>query len=210
MNRAKILIADDHRIVAEGLRVLLDSEYQLTEIVEDGRQLIEAALRIQPDVIVADVSMPLLNGLDAIEQLRGYGLNAKVIFLTMHSDALYAVRALRVGASGYLLKHSASSELLTAIEEALAGRTYVAPQIVELLERLPELTSDGEVSLTRRQREILQLIAEGHTARQVAKILHISPRTVEGHRAHIMNLLGARSTAELVQCAIRYGLVKPV
>jgi DNA-binding NarL/FixJ family response regulator len=210
MNRAKILIADDHRIVAEGLRVLLDSEYQLTEIVEDGRQLIEAALRIQPDVIVADVSMPLLNGLDAIEHLRGYGLNAKVIFLTMHSDALYAVRALRVGASGYLLKHSASSELLTAIEEALAGRTYVAPQIVELLERLPDLTSDSELSLTRRQREILQLVAEGHTARQVAKILHISPRTVEGHRAHIMNLLGARSTADLVQWAIRYGLVKPV
>ena len=127
----------------------------------------------------------------------------------MHKDTLYAARAMRAGASGFLLKHSASAELLTAIHEALAGRTYVTPAIAELLQRLPDRPPDSDVSLTRRQREVLQLFAEGYSAKKVAKLLHISARTAEGHKAQIMNLLGARSTAELVQCAIRHGLIGP-
>jgi len=209
MSHLRIVIADDHRMLAEGLRSLLEPDYELVEIVEDGRALVQAAQRLQPDVIVADITMPSLNGLDAVEQLRGLGCSAKVIFLTMHKDSLYAARAMRVGASGFLLKHSASEELLTAIHEALAGRTYVTPAIAELLERLPLRAPDGDVSLTRRQREVLQLFAEGHSAKQVARMLHISARTAEGHKAQIMNLLGAHSTADLVQCAIRHGLIAP-
>ena len=207
MSRVRIVMADDHRMLAEGLRSVLEPAYELVEIVEDGRGLIEAAQRLQPDVIVADITMPLLNGLDAVEELRRLGCQAKVIFLTMHKDGLYAARALRAGASGFVLKHSASEELLTAIREALAGRTYVTPAIAELLDHLPDPASDRGDSLTRRQREVLQLFAEGHSAKEVAKLLHISVRTAEGHKAQIMDLLGARSTADLVQCAIRHGLI---
>jgi len=209
MTRPRILVADDHRMLAEGLRSLLEPAYELVEIVQDGRGLVEAAVRLQPDVIVADITMPLLNGLDAVEQLRRLGCQAKVVFLTMHKDPLYAARALRAGASGFVLKHSASAELLTAIHEALAGRTYVTPAIADLLDRLPDPAPDSDVPLTRRQREVLQLVAEGHTAKEVAKLLYISTRTAEGHKVQIMKLLGARSTADLVQCAIRHGLIAP-
>ena len=209
MTRPRILMADDHRMVAEGLRSLLEPACELIEIVEHGQALVEAAQRLQPDVIVADITMPLLNGLDAVEQLRRLGCQAKVVFLTMHKDTLYAARAMRAGASGFVLKHSASADLLTAIQEALAGRTYLTPAIGDLLERLPDPLLDGDVSLTRRQREVLQLFAEGHTAKEVAKLLYISTRTAEGHKAQIMKLLGASSTADLVQCAIRYGLIGP-
>ena len=209
MTRRRIVIADDHRMVAEGLRSLLEPAYELVDIVEDGRALVEAAQRLQPDVIVADITMPILNGLDAVEQIRRSGCQAKVVFLTMHKDALYAARAMRAGASGFVVKHSAGTELLTAIDEALAGRIYVTPTIAELLEHLPDPSRDSDVSLTRRQREVLQLFAEGHSAKEVANLLHISVRTAEGHKAQIMDLLGARSTAELVQCAIRHGLIGP-
>jgi DNA-binding NarL/FixJ family response regulator len=202
-------MADDHRMVAEGLRSLLEPACELIEIVEHGQALVEAAQRLQPDVIVADITMPLLNGLDAVEQLRRLGCQAKVVFLTMHKDALYAARAMRAGASGFVLKRSASADLLTAIQEALAGRTYIAPAIEGVLERLPDPRLDSDVSLTRRQREVLQLFAEGRTAKEVAKLLYISTRTAEGHKAQIMKLLGASSTADLVQCAIRHGLIGP-
>ncbi|MGE3778792.1 MAG: response regulator [Pirellulaceae bacterium] len=209
MSRARILIADDHRMLAEGLRSLLEPTYDVVAIVDDGRELVQAALRLQPDVIVADISMPLLNGLDAIEQIRQSGCTAKIICMTMHDDALYAARALRLGASGFVVKHSASTELLAGIREALVGRTYVTPAIAKRLDRLAEATPDRDVPLTRRQREVLQLFAEGHTAKEVGKILHISVRTAEGHKAKIMDLVGARSTADLVQCAIRHGLIAP-
>jgi DNA-binding NarL/FixJ family response regulator len=207
--RPRIVLADDHRMVAEGLRNLLEPIYELVGIVEDGRALVDAALRLEPDVIVADITMPLLNGLDAIDQLRRQGCRAKVIFLTMHKDPLYAARAMRVGATGYVLKHSASAELLTAIGEVLEGRGFVSPVIAHQLDQVPDSLPDGEVPLTRRQREVLQLFAEGHSAKEVARLLHISSRTAEGHKAQVMNLLGIRSTAELVQCAIRYGFIAP-
>jgi DNA-binding NarL/FixJ family response regulator len=212
MKRPRILMADDHRMVAEGLRSLLEPEFELVEIVEDGRQLIEAAKRVLPDVIVADITMPRLNGLDAVEQLRQAGYDAKVIFLTMHKDALYAARAMRAGASGFVLKHSASSELVTAIREALEGRTYLAPAIAEIMQRLPDSPTAGtdkNVRLTPRQREVLQLFAEGRSAKEVARILNISVRTAENHKAQITSLLGLSSTADLVQCAIRHGLIAP-
>lgn len=207
--RPRIVLADDHRMVAEGLRNLLEPNYELVGIVEDGRALVDAALRLEPDVIVADITMPLLNGLDAIDQLRRQGCRAKVIFLTMHKDPLYAARAMRVGATGYVLKHSASAELLTAIGEVLEGRGFVSPALEPQLNQVPDSLQDGEVPLTRRQREVLQLFAEGYSAKEVASLLHISSRTAEGHKAQVMNLLGIRSTAELVQCAIHYGLIAP-
>lgn len=210
MDRPRILVADDHRMVAEGLRRVLEPDYELIEIVEDGRALVEAALRLRPDVIVADITMPQLNGLDAVVQIRRAGCHAKVIFLTMHKDAVYAARALRAGASGFVLKHSASTELLTALRLVLEGRTYLTPEIAELFNRLPAMPARGmdeTVLLTPRQREVLQLYAEGHSAKEVAKILHISHRTAENHKAQIMDALGVASTADLVRSAIRHGLI---
>ncbi|MEI8374104.1 MAG: response regulator transcription factor [Planctomycetota bacterium] len=212
MSRPRILVADDHRIVAEGLRSLLEPKFDLVEIVGDGRQLIEAAKRLVPDVIVADITMPELNGLDALEQLRQSGCKARVVFLTMHKDASYAIRALRAGALGFVLKHSASSELVTAIERSLIGKTYVTPAIAEVLERSSISRSTdvyGDLLLTLRQREVLQLFAEGRSAKEVAHNLHISTRTAENHKARIMKVLGAATTADLVQCAIRHGLIGP-
>jgi DNA-binding NarL/FixJ family response regulator len=212
MKRPRILVADDHRIVADGLRSLLEPTFELVEFVEDGRQLVSAAKRLAPDVIVADITMPELNGLDAVEQLRLAGCKARVVFLTMHKDATYAARALRAGASGFVLKHSASSELVTAIRESLLGRTYVTPVIAEILDRLTSSRSaeaDNGLMLTPRQREVLQLFAEGRSAKEVAAALHISVRTAENHKARIIAILGVSTTAELVQCAIRHGLIHP-
>ena len=177
MSRPRILVADDHRIVAEGLRSLLEPAFELVEIVENGRQLVNAAKRLAPDVIVADISMPELNGLDAVEQLRQAGCKARVIFLTMHKDPAYAIRALNAGASGFVLKHSASAELVTAIRESLIGRTYLTPAIAEVIESLPAsrlVAADDGMLLTPRQREVLQLFAEGRSAKEVASALHIS------------------------------------
>jgi DNA-binding NarL/FixJ family response regulator len=212
MDRPRILVADDHRMVAEGLRSVLEPDFELTEIVEDGRALVEAALRLRPDIIVADITMPRLNGLDAVEQIRRAGCDAKVVFLTMHKDVVYAAHAQRSGASGFVLKHSASTELLTALRAALADQTYVTPEIAELLDRLPAIPSlgaDRPAMLTPRQREVLQLFAEGYSARDVAATLHISVRTAENHKAQIMKALGIRSIADLVRWAIRQGLIAP-
>lgn len=172
MTRTRVLLADDHRMVSEGLRSLLEPEFDLVEIVEDGRQLIEAAERLAPDVIVVDITMPLLNGLDAVEHLRKAGCRARIVFLTMHRDVTYAATALQAGASGFVLKQSASSELLTAIREAMAGRTYITPLLAErLLQMSDESDSENQTDipiLTLRQREVLQLFAEGRSAKQVA------------------------------------------
>jgi DNA-binding NarL/FixJ family response regulator len=211
MTRARVLMADDHRMVAEGLRSLLEPEFELVGIVEDGRQLIEAAEKLAPDVIVVDITMPLLNGLDAVEHLRKAGCRAKIVFLTMHRDVTYAATALQAGASAFLLKSSASSELLTAIREAMAGRTYITPPLAERLAQI-SAQSDSEdqtdvPTLTLRQREVLQLFAEGHSAKQVAAALHISPRTAEKHKEHIMSMLQVTTTTELVQYAVRHGII---
>jgi DNA-binding NarL/FixJ family response regulator len=213
MNRPRILMADDHRIVGEGLRSLLEPEFELVEIVEDGAQMVEAAMRLSPDVILADITMPRLNGLEALEQLRRANCKAKVVFLTMHKDATYAARALHAGASGFVLKHSASSELVMAIRESLMGRTYVTPAVAESLNQRPVSRSDGAAEsmsdLTPRQREVLQLFAEGQSAKEVANSLHISARTAENHKARIMKQLGLSTTTDLVQYALRHQIIGP-
>lgn len=211
MNRPRVIVADDHRILAEGLRGILEPDFELVEVVGDGRQLLEAARRHAPDIIVADISMPSLNGLEALEQLRKLGCQAKVVFLTMHNDSAYAIRAMNSGASAFILKHSAPEELLVAMHKALVGRTYVTPSLAESLQKASEnqayATESGGPLLTPRQREVLQLVAEGKTAREIGATLHISMRTAENHRARIMRLLGASTTTELIRFAIRHGII---
>ncbi len=210
MKRPRVLLADDHKIVVEGLRGLLESEFELVGTVEDGRALVAAAQELNPDVIVADVSMPLLNGIEAAQQLKKANSRAKFIFLTMHPDASYATRALEAGASGYVLKHSAPSELVQAIREALRGRVYVTPLIAkDVLQTFMDESHGirrGHLELTPRQREVLQLVGEGHSAKEIATILHISTRTVEFHKYRIMEDLNLRTNAELIQYAVKNGI----
>ena len=211
MNKPRLLLADDHRMVAEGLRGLLEPEYNLVGIVEDGRALLEAADRLMPDVVVADVSMPLLNGIEAVRQLKKKNREIVVVFLTMHLDVAYAASAFEAGASGYVLKHSAPSELLTAIRSALKGQTYITPMLAgELLNyqfnRPKDDRQEGLARLTTRQREVLQLIAEGLSVKEAAAVLSISTRTVEFHKYSMMESLGLKSSAELVRFAVEHGI----
>jgi len=210
MSRPRVLLADDHRIVTEGLKGLLEPEFELVGIVEDGRALLAAAEKLRPDVIVADISMPLLNGIDAVRKIKKAHEEIKVVFLTMHPDVTYAVSAFEAGASGYVLKHSAPTELVTAIRSALRGKTFVTPLLAgELMQLAKEGTGqrDELTSLTPRQREILQLIAEGHSAKEIATVLTISSRTVEYHKYRIMKDLGLKSAAELVHYAVKHGII---
>jgi len=211
MKRLRVLLADDHVIVAEGLKGLLEPEFELIGIVQDGRAMLDAADRLQPDVIVADISMPLLNGIDAVRQIRRTGNDIRVVFLTMHPDVAYAVSAFEAGALGYVLKHSAPSELITAIRSALKGKTYVTPLIAG---ELMQFYKGGEykkrkehAQLTERQREVLQLLAEGRSARETASVLKISPRTVEYHKYRLMEDLGIKTVADLIKYAINNGIV---
>ncbi len=211
MKKTRVLLADDHKIVLEGLRSLLEPEFELAGTVEDGRALVAAAKKLRPDVIVADISMPLLNGIEAVGQIKKIDPHMKVVFLTMHPDVTYATRAFEAGASGYVLKHSAPSELITAIREAIRGRTYVTPMIAgELMQSYKEggqLQPDVIRKLTSRQREVLQLLAEGHSSKEIATILSISPRTVEFHKYRMMEILNLKTSAELVHYAIKHGFV---
>lgn len=211
MKRARVLLADDHTIVAEGLESLLEDEFELVGTVTDGRALVEAASKLKPDVILADISMPLLNGLDAVRQIKKQRPGARVIFLTMHSEPPLVAEAFKAGASGYLLKQSAGEELIRAIGEVLKGRTYVTPLIAsDLLTVLmgPDRKEPREgKEITARQREVLQLIVEGRTMKEIARLLKISARTVEAHKYEMMQTLGVQTTAELIQFAIRTGIV---
>jgi len=207
--RIRVLLADDHKIVLDGLRGLLEPEFELAGTVGDGRALVSAVQHLQPDVIVVDVSMPLLNGIEAVRQIKKLDKQVKVVFLTMHPDVTYAIRAFEAGASGYVLKHSASSELLTAIHEAIKGRTYVTPMIAgELVQAYKGGTyrqAEEAHQLTQRQREILQLLVEGNSAKEVANLLNISPRTVEFHKYNMMSKLKLKSVSALIQYAIKHG-----
>jgi DNA-binding NarL/FixJ family response regulator len=207
-----VLLADDHLLVAEALKSLLTPEFDLVGVVEDGRAMVEAARTLRPDVIVADVTMPHLNGIDALVRLRQAGDRVPVVFLTMHRDVAFARRALDAGASGFVLKHSASDELISAIRAALDGRTYITPQLAgELLQAMkqgPERAGDPVDSLTPRQREVLQLLAEGRSGKEIAVSLGISARTVEFHKYQMMETLGLHNSAELVHFAIKHGIVE--
>ncbi len=209
--RPRVLLADDHRMVAEGIKSLLREEFELVGVVEDGRALLEAARGHRPDVIVTDITMPHLNGIEALEQLKKENPRVKVVFLTMHPEVTYARRALEAGAAGFVLKHSAPAELVAAIRAALADKTYVTPALAgELfhdLRRDPKAAKDPVAALTTRQREILQLFAEGRSAKEIAGILDISVRTVEFHKYQMMEALGLHNSTELTHFAIKHGIV---
>ena len=210
MSRPRVLLADDHRVVAEGLKRLLAEDFELVGMVEDGRALITAAKKLQPDVVVADISMPHLNGIDAMPQLKKDNARVKVVFLTMHQDPAYARRALEAGAAGFVVKHSAPAELVMAINAALKGQTFITPalagDVLRQAQHGSRATEDPD-QLTPRQREILQLLAEGRSAKEIAAALAISPRTVEFHKYQLMEAHGLHSTAELVHFAIKRGIV---
>jgi DNA-binding NarL/FixJ family response regulator len=210
MNKVRILLADDHRIVAEGMKILLEPEFGPVAIVEDGRALVAAAEKLRPEIIVADISMPLLNGIDAVRQIKKSQPDILFVFLTMHPDPSYAAAAFEAGASGYVLKHAAPSELVTAIQYALEGKQYIAPQIAADLNQFytsnTQKRSD-EIKLTPRQREILQLLAEGHPVKVIAGILNLSSRTVEFHKYRMMTELGIQNSAELIRFAVKHHLV---
>jgi DNA-binding NarL/FixJ family response regulator len=206
--RPKVLLADDHAIVAEALAALLKEHFELVGTVSNGIELVDAAQQKRPDVIIADVAMPVLGGLEALRRLKALKSDAKVIFLTMHAEAQLATEAFRAGASGYVLKHSAGEELITAIREVLQGRIYLTPLITrDVITTLTEPTPKPPAKLTPRQREVLRLIAEGRRMKEIAAILQLSTRTVETHKYEMMRTLGVESTAELVRYAIQIGLV---
>jgi DNA-binding NarL/FixJ family response regulator len=198
-------------MVAEALKSLLTPEFELLDVVEDGRALIAAASKLRPDVIVADITMPHLNGLDALPQLKKDNPDVKVVFLTMHKDVAYARRALESGGSAFVLKHSAPAELVDAIHAALDGKTYLTPalagDVLRSMRRDPEETGNPVALLTPRQREILQLLAEGRSTKEIGAALEISTRTVEFHKYQMMESLDLHSNADLVHFAIKHGIV---
>lgn len=206
MSRIKILLADDHKMFAQGLEGLLRDEFDFLGRVEDGSALVEAAPRLDPDVIIVDISMPVLNGFDAVRQLKKIGSTAKIIFLTMHGDNSLVDEAFRCGASGYVLKQAAGEELISAIGQVAEGKTF----ITSLIRKQPEFAEKRagyRTKLTPRQTQVLTLIAQGKTMKEIANELGISKRTAESHKYEIMADLGLNTTAELIQYAIRLGLI---
>ena len=211
MKRSKVFIADDHSMVIDGLRGLLEPEFEVVGAVNDGRAVLPEVRKLQPDVVVIDISMPLLNGLDCTRQLHDTGCTAKILILTMHPDATLAQEALAAGASGYLLKSSPGSELKGALRDVLQGRTYLSPGVtrdaVGTMGRMTSIHEDVWAHLTPRQREVLQLLAEGKSHKEVAHILNISVKTAEYHKYAILDKLGLKTNAELVQYAVRHGII---
>lgn len=209
--KPRILLADDHRMFAEGLKSLLEDEFELVGTVEDGRALLKAVKEQKPDVIVADISMPHLNGIEALVRMKKDDPSVKVVFLTMHQDSAYARRALEAGALGYIVKHSAPTELKMAIRAALKGQTFIAPalaaNVLQEVQRGNRKKSGSLDLVTPRQREILRLLAEGRSAKEIADKLAISARTVEFHKYQMMETHGLHSSAELVHFAIKHGIV---
>jgi DNA-binding NarL/FixJ family response regulator len=211
MHRSRILIADDHKLVAELCQKVLEREFEVVGIVSDGRALVRTASELKPDLIVIDIAMPVLNGLEAARQVKRRFPAIKIIFLTMTNDHEVAAEAFRRGGSGYLLKTCAASEMVTAVRKVLRGYTYLSPNLskdtVDFLRRQhEELVEEGE-RLTERQREVVRLLAEGRVMREVGSILNMTPRTVAFHKYRIMEVLGATSNADLVKYALRNHLI---
>jgi DNA-binding NarL/FixJ family response regulator len=211
MTRARIVLAEDHTLVAEAFQRLLELHYEVVGIVADGRSLLKVAQQLKPDVAIIDIGMPLLNGLDAGRELKRLLPYIKIIFVTMNDDPDIASEARRFGASGYLLKTSASSELLKAVQEVLRGNSYLTPRISERLrlEFIKDPRADRPAKhLTMRQREVLQLLAEGRPMKEVADILDITPRTVAFHKYRTMEAFNLKSNAELIRFVIREGIIR--
>jgi DNA-binding NarL/FixJ family response regulator len=211
INRPRILIADDHNLVAELCKTLLETEFNVVGTVSNGRALVRAAAELKPDVIVVDVAMPVLNGLDAGRQVKEALPAVKVIYLTMNPDVDLAAEAFRRGANGYLLKTCAAAELVLGVREVLRGKSYMSPALprdtINFLRNQHKTMVNEDERLTQRQREVLQLLAEGKVMKEVSDILHMSTRTVAYHKYRMMEVLGARSNAELVKYAIKYHIV---
>ena len=213
MGRTTILLADDHTLFCTLLRDLLEPEYEVIGSVRNGHELLEAAAKLRPDVVLADIAMPSLNGLDAGRRLKQANPRLKLIYLTMNNSVEYAKEAIQAGASGFVLKNAESSELLKAIRDALRGISYVAPEIrramADTFIRDPKAVSRPQ-HLTDRQREVLQMLAEGRSLREIATALQISYRTVRFHKVRIMEELGISKNAELVQYAMKHGMISSV
>ncbi len=211
MSRPRVLLADDHTLVLDGFRKLLEDRCEIVGVAEDGRTLLRMAQEFQPDVITLDISMPLLNGVDAARKLKKILPCTKLIFVTMHADQAYVTEAFKAGASGYLLKRSAGSELLQAIHSVMDGQCYITPLVAKdlvqsvITGKMPVVLTDK--SLTVRQREVLQLVAEGMTVKEIALALNLSPKTVEFHKSQLMAQLDLHTTAELTKYALAHGLL---
>ena len=211
MSRPRVLLVDDHTMVLDGFRKLLEDRCEIVGVAEDGRTLLRMAQELQPEIVTLDISMPQLNGVDAARKLKKILPRTKLIFVTMHADPAYVNEAFKAGASGYLLKRSAGSELLQAIQSVMDGQCYVTPLVAKGL--VQSVISGGkpvvlrDKSLTERQREVLQLVAEGMTVKQIASALDLSPKTVEFHKSQIMTQLDLHTTAELTKYALVHGLL---
>jgi DNA-binding NarL/FixJ family response regulator len=208
VGKPRILLADDHTLVAEAFKRLLEPEFDVVGTVADGRALLRAAPELKPDVVLVDLNMPLLNGLDASEQLKQTAPQIKIIVLTMNEDPDIAAETMEKWASGYLLKKSAGSELLKAVRDVLRGGRYVTPALDHAVMKRESRTEASRV-LTPRQREVLQLLAEGHTMKEAAAILHVATRTVAFHKYRIMQDFGIENNSELLRFAMKQGLVHP-
>jgi DNA-binding NarL/FixJ family response regulator len=203
------MLADDHQILLEGLRELLDKTFRVVGCATSGRELVALALQHKPEIVVTDINMPDLNGVEAVQQIRDAGLTTRAVFLTMLDDASTAMKAFQAGGfvAGYVLKNSAGSELVTAIEEVFAGRSYITPRITrDLLRQWCENANPAPEGLTPRQTEVLRLIAQGKTMKEVASLLDISTRTAEAHKYQMMESLGFKTMAQLIRFAVQQGL----
>jgi DNA-binding NarL/FixJ family response regulator len=205
MERIRLLLADDHVMFAEGLQSLLRDEFELLGTAGNGQELVDAARSLDPQVILVDISMPLLNGFDAVREIRKGGSDARIIFLTMHNDPMLLGEAFRCGASGYVLKQAAGEELVIAIREVAAGNNYISPLVTTLpaeSQRKPP-----KKTITPRQKEVLQFISQGLTMKEIAAKLKISRRTAESHKYEVMQTLGVATTADLIKYCLRLGLI---
>ena len=208
MGAPRVLLADDHALLLGAFEKLLAGECEIVGQVSDGRALVAAAKALKPDLIVLDIAMPLLNGLEAGRQIKRKQKDVKLVFLTMSEDPELAAEAFRSGASGYLLKRSAASELTTAIREVMQGRSYITPLMTSgLVDSLMQSKDTPDSDLTARQREVLQLLAEGHSMKEIAGLLKLTPRTVAFHKYEMMKRLNFTSTAELIQYAVKHHIV---
>ncbi len=214
MTRPRILVADDHQLIAEGLSKLLEPDFDLIGIIQDGQTLLQKIATLAPDVVLLDISLPLLNGFDAARHIKKVAPNIKIIFLTMHAEKAFVEDAKLVGVSGYVIKQSAANELISAVRAVLEGRTYFsaeldAQQRTQTDSSLPSQQDSPLHALTSRQREILQLVAEGHTNKEMASILTLSLKTIEFHKHRLMRALGIHTAAELTKYAMEHRMVPP-
>jgi two-component system, NarL family, response regulator NreC len=215
VSKVRIVLGDDHTLVRHGLRKILEEQKDWTVVAEasDGREAVRQALSLQPDVVVLDIGMPLLNGIEATRQIARRFPSINILILSMHAEEAYITQAMKAGARGYLLKDSADTELIRAVIAVAAGKSFFSPAVARVMldDYVRHLTEKGIVdrfeSLSEREREIFQLIAEAHSNKEIADLLSVSPATVETHRAHILQKLAVHNTAELVLYAVRRGII---